>query len=74
MPYPLGPVSLNAPSTSTVETPVFFFSNENVSADFPVLVSSSLPTELMEHYERIKSIESKMGIQMRLPYELVVRF
>jgi len=36
--------------------------------------NSSLPTELMEHYERIKSIESKMGIQMRLPYELVVRF
>jgi protease-4 len=36
--------------------------------------NSSLPTELIEHYERIKSIESKMGIQMRLPYELIVRF
>lgn len=35
---------------------------------------SSLPNELIEYYDRIKSIESKMGIQMRMPYELIVRF
>jgi protease-4 len=38
------------------------------------LKNSSLPNELLEQYERIKSIESKMGIQMRMPYDLVFRF
>lgn len=38
------------------------------------LKNSSLPNELLEQYERIKAIESKMGIQMRMPYDLVFRF
>ena len=38
------------------------------------LKKSSLPNELLEQYERIKAIESKMGIQMRMPYDLVFRF
>ena len=38
------------------------------------LKNSSLPNELFEQYERIKAIESKMGIQMRMPYDLVFRF
>ena len=38
------------------------------------LKQSTLPNELLEQYERIKALESKMGIQMRLPYDLVVRF
>lgn len=31
---------------------------------------SKLPKELVEHYERMKKIESYMGIQMRMPFEL----
>jgi protease-4 len=38
------------------------------------LKQSTLPNELLEQYERIKALESKMGIQMRMPYDLVVRF
>ena len=38
------------------------------------LKKSSLPNELLVQYERIKAIESKMGIQMRMPYDLVFRF
>ncbi|MEY5134049.1 MAG: hypothetical protein RLZZ198_2053 [Bacteroidota bacterium] len=38
------------------------------------LKKSSLPNELLEQYERIKAIESKMGIQMRMPYDLVFSF
>ncbi|MEY3048380.1 MAG: hypothetical protein RL365_418 [Bacteroidota bacterium] len=38
------------------------------------LKNSTLPNELLEQYERIKAIESKMGIQMRMPYDLVFRF
>jgi protease-4 len=38
------------------------------------LKQSTVPNELLEQYERIKALESKMGIQMRLPYDLVVRF
>ena len=38
------------------------------------LKKSTLPDELIEQYERIKSIESKMGIQMRMPFDLVFRF
>jgi protease-4 len=35
---------------------------------------SKIPNELLEYYEKIKSIESKMGIQMRMPYDLEIRF
>lgn len=31
---------------------------------------TKLPKELVEHYERMKKIESYMGIQMRMPFEL----
>lgn len=33
---------------------------------------TKLPRELVEHYERMKKIESYMGIQMRMPYELTI--
>jgi hypothetical protein len=29
---------------------------------------------LIESYEKLKSLESKMGIQMRMPYDWTVRF
>lgn len=34
--------------------------------------SNKLPKELVEHYERMKKIESYMGIQMRMPFELKI--
>lgn len=33
---------------------------------------SKLPKELVEHYERMKKIESYMGIQMRMPFEIKI--
>jgi protease-4 len=38
------------------------------------VMQSKLPNDLLEYYEKIKSIESKMGIQMRMPYDLEIRF
>ena len=35
---------------------------------------AKIPNELLDYYEKIKSIESKMGIQMRMPYDLEIRF
>jgi protease-4 len=34
----------------------------------------SMPRMLVESYEKLKSLESKMGIQMRMPYDWTVRF
>lgn len=34
--------------------------------------NNKLPKELVEHYERMKKIESYMGIQMRMPFELKI--
>jgi len=34
----------------------------------------SMPRMLIESYEKLKSLESKMGIQMRMPYDWTVRF
>jgi hypothetical protein len=33
---------------------------------------TKLPRELVEQYERMKKIESYMGIQMRMPFELKI--
>jgi protease IV len=35
--------------------------------------SAQLPKELVEHYNKLKRIEQYSGIQMRLPYEIVIR-
>jgi hypothetical protein len=35
---------------------------------------TELPNELLRYYEEIRKIEGKMGIQMRVPYELIVQF
>lgn len=37
-------------------------------------IEESLPKALLESYEKLKNLENKMGIQMRMPYELTVRF
>jgi protease-4 len=36
-------------------------------------VKSSIPTELLNYYSKLKKIESWSGIQMRLPYEIKLR-
>ena len=33
-----------------------------------------LPKSLVYWYDQIKQVENKMGIQMRMPYDLRVRF
>mgnify|MGYP003340308433 CR=1 FL=1 len=35
---------------------------------------SSLPLEILTAYEQLKSLETKMGIQMRLPYDLKLKY
>ena len=38
-----------------------------------IVNSSSLPKELLEQYSRLKQIESYMGMQMRMPFEITFR-
>jgi protease IV len=47
--------------------------DEDEDAQVSFEQSAQLPKELMEQYNKLKRIEQYSGIQMRLPYEIVIR-
>jgi protease IV len=47
--------------------------DENADTQISFDQSAQLPKELMEQYNKLKRIEQYSGIQMRLPYEIVIR-
>ena len=46
---------------------------DDEDAEISVEQSAQLPKELMEQYTKLKRIEQYSGMQMRLPYEIVIR-
>jgi protease-4 len=44
--------------------------NEEEDADKMNVKGTSLPAELVSYYNEIKKIENRMGIQMRLPFDI----
>lgn len=46
---------------------------EVLNADEELEDEMGLPSELLMHYKKVKELESRFGIQARLPYDIVIR-
>lgn len=47
---------------------------ENDEEEYVKIERNRLPEALLESYEQLQKIEHKVGIQMRMPYDLFIRF
>lgn len=46
---------------------------EEQANEMSVSQQGSMPQELVNYYNQLKSIESMSGMQMRMPFELLIR-
>jgi hypothetical protein len=54
-------------------TDLFEQLEEEQANEMRVSQQGSMPQELVNYYNQLKSIESMSGMQMRMPFELLIR-